>query len=1326
MASLKFQISSFDGQNNFGLWRIKMKALLRREGTVRALDGKYPDDMTSAEIEEMDEKAHSAIQLSLDDKVLREVADEETAAGLWKKLESLYMKKSLTSRLYLKQRLYTLKMREGTPVQEHLDEFNKIVLDMKNLDIKLEDEDQALIVLCSLPASYENFVNSMLYGRESITLEDVKASLNSAELRTKLNGNTSENKVDGLFVRGRTKSRDKASRGKSVGRSKSKPPGDKMNVECYYCHKRGHYKSDCPSLKKKDKQHGQRQDSANVANETESNASDSVLTACSAVNLSNDVWIMDSGASYHMCPNREWFTTYEPLNGGSVLMGNDAVCKVVGIGTVRIKCHDKAVRTLTEVRHIPDLKRNLISLSSLDSIGCAYSGGGGVLKVSKGNLVVMKGSKVNHLYHLQGSTVMGPSIGTCNSVSDKDRTKLWHMRLGHMSERGMTVLSKRGLLCGEQTTSLDFCEHCVLGKQCRVKFSTRTHSTKSTLDYIHSDLWGPAQVPSKGGALYFLTFIDDYSRKVWVYFLKRKSDVFETFRKWKALVENQTGRKIKHLRTDNGLEFCGGDFNEFCANAGIVRHRTVRHTPQQNGVAERMNRTLLERARCMLSNAGMEKDFWAEAVNTACYLVNRSPSTAIECKTPFEMWSGKPCDYSNLKVFGCPAYYHVKDGKLEPRAKKCIFVGYADGVKGYRLWCQEPNSPKFIISRDVTFNEMHMLDQRKVVNESAGKHESDTNEVEVQVELPEKTSQNDLSQQIAHVDSSSDEEAVDEVEQPYSIATGRERRQTRPPQKYGFSDLVAYALTTAEGMGIHEPSTYTEAVTCTESEKWAVAMVEELESLHKNQTWDLVQLPKGKRAIGCKWVFKKKEGIPGVENARYKARLVAKGYNQKEGIDYDEVFSPVVKHTSIRVLLAIVAQFDLELEQLDVKTAFLHGELEETIYMAQPEGYYVEGKEDHVCRLKKSLYGLKQSPRQWYKRFDSFMMGSGYHRSNYDSCVYFKKGSDGSFVYLLLYVDDMLIAAKNMSDVLILKKRLSKEFEMKDLGPAKKILGMEIRRDRKGGKLYLSQRSYIEKVLERFGMQNAKPVSTPLASHFRLSAQHSPQSKVEEAAMSRVPYSNAVGSIMYAMVCTRPDIAQAVSMVSRYMAHPGKVHWQAVKWILRYLRGSAELGLVFDRNSSNGTLVMGFVDSDFAGDLDKRRSLTGYLFTLSSSAISWRSTLQSTVALSTTEAEYMAAAEAVKEGIWLRNLVQELGLQQEVNSVVFCDNQSAIYLIRNQAYHERTKHIDVKYHFIREAVGERNITVKKIGTTDNPADMLTKPVPANKFKHCLNLIGMLG
>ena len=393
---------------------------------------------------------------------------------------------------------------------------------------------------------------------------------------------------------------------------------------------------------------------------------------------------------------------------------------------------------------------------------------------------------------------------------------------------------------------------------------------------------------------------------------------------------------------------------------------------------------------------------------------------------------------------------------------------------------------------------------------------------------------------------------------------------------------------------------------CDNSAKWLIAMNEEIESLHQNRTWDLVKPPSGKKIVGCKWVFKRKEGIPGVEDARYKARLVAKGYSQVHGVDFHDVFSPIVKHSSIRVLLALVAMYDLELEQLDVKTAFLHGELEEQIYMEQPHGFEVDGKEDHVCLLKKSLYGLKQSSRQWYKRFDSFMLGHGYTRSMYDSCVYFRKLTDGSFVYLLLYVDDMLIATKNLSEIHTLKMQLSSEFEMKDLGATKKILGMEIKRDRGVGKLFLTQKNYLKKVLERFGMKNAKPVSTPLASHFRLSATQSPQSVEEEEYMVKVPYSSAIGSIMYAMVCTRPDISQAVSVVSRYISRPGKTHWQAVKWILRYLQGTSDVGLEFGKNRD--TLV-GYVDSDYAADLDKRRSLTGYVFCVGDCAVSWKASL---------------------------------------------------------------------------------------------------------------------
>src|SRR5206468_3649145 len=334
------------------------------------------------------------------------------------------------------------------------------------------------------------------------------------------------------------------------------------------------------------------------------------------------------------------------------------------------------------------------------------------------------------------------------------------------------------------------------------------------------------------------------------------------------------------------------------------------------------------------------------------------------------------------------------------------------------------------------------------------------------------------------------------------------------------------------------------------------------------------------------------------------------------------------------------------------------------------------------------------------------MLKHGFRRSDYDCCVYIKKLREGDFIYLLLYVDDMLIASRSMVEINKLKSQLSQEFEMKDMGAAKKILGMEIKRERSSKKLYLNQKGYIERVVSRFGMQNAKAVSTPLAPHFRLSGKQSPTTTVEKDHMDRVPYASAVGSLMYAMVCTRPDISQAVSVVSRFMANPGKTHWEAVKWVLRYLKGTVDTGLCFGGDTCQ---VSGYVDSDYAGDLDRRRSTTGYVFRVHGAPVSWRSMLQSTVALSTTEAEYMAMTEGVKEALWLWGLLDDVGIKQECVDV-WCDSQSAIHLAKNQVHHARTKHIDVRYHFVRDVIEEGDVSLMKVHTDENPADMLTKVV----------------
>eukprot|EP00253_Pinus_taeda_P023224 PITA_23224 len=375
---------------------------------------------------------------------------------------------------------------------------------------------------------------------------------------------------------------------------------------------------------------------------------------------------------------------------------------------------------------------------------------------------------------------------------------------------------------------------------------------------------------------------------------------------------------------------------------------------------------------------------------------------------------------------------------------------------------------------------------------------------------------------------------------------------------------------------------------------------------------------------------------------------------------------------------------------MDVKTTFLHGDLEEEIYMKQPEGFAVKGKKELVCKLKKSLYGLKQSPRKWYQKFDTFIRGLGFTRSKADHCVYFKLIGD-RVIYLVLYVDDMLLVGNDKEIIQDLKTQLSSKFDMKDLGAANYILGMEIKRDRAKRKLWLNQRKYVETILQRFNMQDSKPVKVPILVGVRLSAEQCPKAQEEEEDMSHLPYASAVSSLMYAMVCIRPDIAHAVGVLSRFMSKPGKEHWTAVK----------------------------------AGDLDQRRSTGGYLFNLFGGAVCWMSKKQSVVALLTTEEEYMAATHASKDAVWLQRLCSSMGLVQEAIRIDY-DIQSAIFLAKNPAYHSKAKHIDVQYHFVRDMIEDKKVLLVKVDTLKNTADALTKYVSSAKFSWCRETMGVSG
>ncbi|KAL5826235.1 hypothetical protein ACOSQ4_018032 [Xanthoceras sorbifolium] len=1276
----KIKIEKFDGAD-FGFWKMQIEDYLYQKKLYQPLLGKKPDDMKEEDWNLLDRQALGVIRLTLSRNVAFNIVKEKTTAGLITALSNMYEKPSASNKVHLMRRLFNLRMAEGASVAQHLNEHNTITTQLSSVEIEFDEEVRALILLSSLPDSWNATVTavSSSSGNNKLKFDDVRDLVLSEEIRRRESGEASSSSALHTESRGRTserssyRSRSKSRRGKSRS--------GKKDFSCYNCGKKGHFMRDCRAPKKDTGT----QESANVTEE----AGDAMILS---VNSPIESWILDSGASFHATPCREIMGNYVNGNFGKVHLADDETLKIVGKGDIRLKLPNGSTWKLQGVRHIPGLKRNLISIGQLDGEGYCTTFSGCEWKITKGALVVARGKKCGTLY-------VTSSLENIVAVANSNgKSNLWHQRLGHMSEKGMKTLLSKGKLPDLKAVDVGLCEDCIFGKQKKVSFAKIGKIPKAEkLELVHTDVWGPSPVSSLSGSLYYVTFIDDSTRKVWVYFLKKKSEVFDTFRKWKAMVENETGLKIKRLRSDNGGEYRDSRFREFCSNSGIKMEKTVPMTPQQNGVAERMNRTLNERARSMRLHAGLPKMLWAEAVNTAAYLINRGPSVPLDGGIPEEIWSGKEVNISHLRVFGCISYVHIDSAersKLDAKSNKCVFVGYGGDEFGYRFWDYE--NRKIIRSRDVIFNENLMYKDRSIAESSSSTTEAETKEF---AEFEE------ISRSDVQISPETVQEELDAPE------LRRSSRVPKPIQRY--SPSLHYLLLTDSG----EPECYDEAMQVEDSVKWESAMRDEMDSLMSNQTWELAELPPGKKALHNKWVFRIKEEHNG--NKRYKARMVVKGFQQKEGIDYNEIFSPVVKLTTIRLVLKIVAAENLHLEQLDVKTAFLHGDLEEEIYMRQPEGFKEAGKENLVCRLKKSLYGLKQAPRQWYKKFDSFMSSSGFTRCQADHCCYIKR-FDNSFIILLLYVDDMLVAGSDMQEIMNLKRELSKQFAMKDLGAAKQILGMRIKRDTKSETLLLSQAEYIKKVLSRFNMQDAKPVSTPLGVHFRLSKEQSPKTEEERTHMAKVPYASAIGSLMYAMVCTRPDIAQAVGAVSRYMNNPGKIHWEAVKWILRYLRGTTNKTLCF---KGGDTTLTSYVDADLAGNVDIRKSTTGYVYTLGGTAVSWVSQLQKIVALSTTEAEYVAVTEASKEMVWLQSFLEELGKKQEDN-VLYCDSQSAIHLAKNPSFHSRTKHIQLRYHFIRSLLEDGILKLEKISGAQNPADMLTKTVTTDKLKLCSASVGL--
>ncbi|KAL7636900.1 UNVERIFIED_CONTAM: hypothetical protein RMT77_012658 [Armadillidium vulgare] len=828
-------------------------------------------------------------------------------------------------------------------------------------------------------------------------------------------------------------------------------------------------------------------------------------------------------------------------------------------------------------------------------------------------------------------------------------------------------------------------------------------TARKTGELLYADVCGPFQETSYSGYRYFVCFKDDFSKMRFVYFIKEKSEVIEKLKQ--ILTEARVqGHPFKEFLSDNALEFNNQSIRKLLQKYGVRQRLTTPYTSQQNGGAEKENRTLLEVARSfMYSKAKFPQKCWAELINTAAYILNRTGKSSIDEKTPYEIWYDKKPRIKHLRIIGTPCSSWIPDQKrrkLDPKARSGVLIGY-ESDESYRIFDLKNNST--FRSRDVIFEKEEL--SPPILSEENTKLENSNYEIRLNPFHTETQSDTEIesdSETESDTEIVSDSETEEIIEQDSTINTRILRNRSTITKPSRFDDYSMYL-----SEDLKEPENYSEAMESKQKKNWINSRKNELQSLRENQTWELVELPPGRKAIASKWVYKIKENSDGTID-KFKARLFAKGYSQSKSIDYEQTFSPVANKSTVRTLISVAAKENMFLMQFDVSTAFLYGNLLEEIYMKQPEGF--EDGTTKVCKLKRSLYGLKQAPRCWNERFGKFLSKLNFVRSTADSCLYIRD-QNGHKILLALYDDDGLVASTSHEESQNFLEELKKEFKI-TYKPATYFLGIEIE-SRSDGTKKISQSYYTKKIVKEFGMENCNAVSTPII-----------KDKVTHDIETResFPYRSAIGALLYLATGTRPDIAFTVSYLARSVDNPSKEDITKVKRVFRYLKGTLEKGIIYRSNSEQNHLE-GYSDADHAGDQKTGHSTTGIVCLYAGGAISWTSQKQSSVAISTTEAEIMAASEATKEIIWIHRLLGEITKVYK-KPTLWIDNEAAIKLSKNPEFHKRTKHIKVRHFFVREKVQNDEIEVLKVSSENQLADGLTKPLHKPRLMILNEKLGM--
>ena len=994
--------------------------------------------------------------------------------------------------------------------------------------------------------------------------------------------------------------------------------------------------------------------------------------------------------------------------------------------------------SLKNVLFVPNIGTNLFSISAATDLGWrVVFVDTQVLFSTRAGETVMEGDRVGRKLYLLAISPRDvpddPPEDAAYPSALSPGLSTWHRRLAHANYKTIIKMNSLKAVEGLDLANTEIpshpCASCSYGKHQRSTFPTGRNRANHTGQLIHSDLCGPMEKPTPNGASYFALFIDDFSGYRFIFLMKNKSEASKCFMQLINTIRGETGNLVRTLRTDGGGEWSGNEFSIWLNKKGIRHETSSPHTPQQDGVSERGIRTVTEGARSCLYDQEEPLDenevsrkagrlvragrlptyLWGEAVIYTTYTLNR-----VICKatttTPYEAWHNRKPNVSHLKPFGSIAYVHIpkmERKKWDQKSLRCIFVGYATTQKAYRLW--EPVSRTVKISRDVTFDEHHRL--AKAIND----HETETNHLERGgPTAAEPESETNPSRMDDAVDELQTLEESQEDDQPQHQEGDQPRRSLRgriPKRQWE-------ALMTLDDKSQSVPNHYTDAINSSESDKWKAAMEDEYNSLMENNTWTVMPCPSGKKAIKSRWTFDIKPETNG-RPPRYKARFVAKGFSQIPGIDFNETYASVVAHDTLRLFMSTVAAMDMDMIQLDVKTAFLYGHIDEEIYIEQPNGFTIPGRENEVCRLNKCIYGLKQASRVWNEHFSTFLKKQNFCVSKADPCLFIRRKGDETSL-LIIWVDDGIFASNKPGCINEFLTTITNTFQIRSHQPDL-FVGITITRERNERKLFLSQPDYIDKIVKTFHMEGCHPKPIPADPNSKLVKPPTQGDSGREE--QNFPYREAIGSLLYLALVTRPDISFAVGQVARFVEHHDSSHNQAVKRIISYLKGTRTHGILFD--GSNPTTVMGYTDADWAGCLDSRRSTTGNIFLSNRGPVAWCSKRQSCTAQSTVEAEYVAASETAKEAIWIKRILPELQLNLEGPIPIYCDNQGTIQLTRNPEQRQKTKHIDLRYHYIREQQDKGQIEIRYVESENQLADILTKALPRPRFeslREALNIV----